>query len=603
MDINRIKLLIWDLDETFWKGTLSEGEISPIKENIELVKNLTDIGIINSINSKNDMDQVEKKLNELGIRKYFVFLSVNWSAKGQRIQNQINAMQLRASNVLFIDDNHLNLEEAKYYNRDLMTAKPEDLVSIYEIVNEIEKKDKENRRLNQYKLLETKYAEQQQAISNEEFLFKSDIRVEIHKDCLNKVDRIYDLIIRTNQLNFTKNRIRKIQLIELLNDNSFEFGYVSVMDRFGDYGIVGFFACKNNRLEHFMFSCRTLGMGIEQYVYSELNYPELEISGQVISDLKYDFTPTWINQGIKRINFNKMGMDNQSQVKILFKGPCDLEQIFSYIEETNRIDCEFTYVNQKTGVLIEQHNHTSQIVEGITLNKDIKDSLINELPFSDENMFSDKMFKEKYDIVFLSMLTDGNLGLYQRKESDELIAFGEYYYPLTEESNWEGYVNGDIFTANCKFNLQILSDFSNKYNFIGRIPVQQIIKNLRIIREKLNPDCLLVLMTGSETPYEENRNPAYEGRHLIHKEMNEAIREFMKEHTNVEMIEFNSYIKEQSSFYNNINHFIKPVYYNVAKDVIKKINSKTIIDIGQESRFKLMVDYSKQIVKKMLNKV
>ena len=35
MDINSIKLVIWDLDDTFWKGTLSEGEIVPIPENIQ----------------------------------------------------------------------------------------------------------------------------------------------------------------------------------------------------------------------------------------------------------------------------------------------------------------------------------------------------------------------------------------------------------------------------------------------------------------------------------------------------------------------------------------------------------------------------------------
>ena len=49
-----IKLVIWDLDETFWKGTLSEGQIYPIKKNIEIIETLTKRGIINSIVSKND---------------------------------------------------------------------------------------------------------------------------------------------------------------------------------------------------------------------------------------------------------------------------------------------------------------------------------------------------------------------------------------------------------------------------------------------------------------------------------------------------------------------------------------------------------------------
>ena len=54
-----IKLLIWDLDETFWKGTISDGEITPVPENIELVKHLTDRGIVNSICSKNDYEKTK----------------------------------------------------------------------------------------------------------------------------------------------------------------------------------------------------------------------------------------------------------------------------------------------------------------------------------------------------------------------------------------------------------------------------------------------------------------------------------------------------------------------------------------------------------------
>lgn len=56
IDFSKIKLIIWDLDETFWKGILSEGPISPIKENLSLLQTLTDHGIVNSICSKNDYE-------------------------------------------------------------------------------------------------------------------------------------------------------------------------------------------------------------------------------------------------------------------------------------------------------------------------------------------------------------------------------------------------------------------------------------------------------------------------------------------------------------------------------------------------------------------
>ena len=38
IDIKTIKLIVWDLDDTFWTGTLSEGGATSIAENIQLVK-------------------------------------------------------------------------------------------------------------------------------------------------------------------------------------------------------------------------------------------------------------------------------------------------------------------------------------------------------------------------------------------------------------------------------------------------------------------------------------------------------------------------------------------------------------------------------------
>ena len=82
MDFSKLKLVIWDLDDTFWTGTLSEGGILPIERNISLVKSLTDRGIVNSICSKNDFQSVEVQLSEIGLWDYFVFPSVDWNLNG-----------------------------------------------------------------------------------------------------------------------------------------------------------------------------------------------------------------------------------------------------------------------------------------------------------------------------------------------------------------------------------------------------------------------------------------------------------------------------------------------------------------------------------------
>ena len=85
----QIKLIIWDLDDTFWKGTLSEGGVIIPDEHINLIKNLTDAGIVNSICSKNDWEPVKAELEKVGLLEFFVFPSVNWEPKGQRIKKLI----------------------------------------------------------------------------------------------------------------------------------------------------------------------------------------------------------------------------------------------------------------------------------------------------------------------------------------------------------------------------------------------------------------------------------------------------------------------------------------------------------------------------------
>ena len=118
---DKIKLVIWDLDETFWKGTFSEGNVEIPGQNRSLIALLTDIGIVNSICSKNDEKQVLDFLKKQGVAEYFVFPSINWLPKGARIKQLISDMQLRPANVLFLDDNPSNLGEAAYACPEIMT--------------------------------------------------------------------------------------------------------------------------------------------------------------------------------------------------------------------------------------------------------------------------------------------------------------------------------------------------------------------------------------------------------------------------------------------------------------------------------------------------
>ena len=591
----KIKLVIWDLDETFWRGTLSEGSVQIPEKHRELLIRLTDIGIVNSVCSKNDYETTMAFLKDCDVAEYFVFSSIDWSPKGQRVQRLIADMQLRPTNVLFLDDNPSNLGEVQHSCPEIMTGGPELIPALIADAAKAVTKDPGHKRLQQYRVLEEKRQAQESFSSNEEFLYQSNIRVEISNDCIPNRDRIHDLILRSNQLNFTKIRSTAEELLELLNNPAICCGQVSVQDNFGDYGIVGFYALQDHRLIHFVFSCRTLGMGIEQYVYNSLGRPELTASGEVISDLSSDILPGWINQNRVGSDAQKMQIHNLSAHTVLVKGPCDLFQVYPYIANTELFDTEFTHTTDR-GVTVESTGHTTHIVEALRLTAEQRQRVLDEVPFAHEDMYRDNIYRYGYKAVFISILTDANLGVYRRKETGERLAIMEYLHPLTDPECWDKIISGEYSHAGFAFTEEILRDFSEKYEFIGRNTPEQVVENLSYIRKNLPTDCMLTIMLGGELYYEKNTFEAYRDRHLVHKAMNDAIRAWAVGQNNVRLIDVNRYLLDQSSFYDHFNHYIKPVYYAMAQEMVAIVNEATGSMIRNTSSAKMILIRLKEML-------
>jgi FkbH-like protein len=336
MIANKVKLVVWDLDETFWHGTLSEEGITPIPRNSEIVRELSTRGIINSISSKNEYQQTKAKLIELGIWDYFVFPSISFGPKGKAVAELIEAAALRAENVLFLDDNPMNLEEVKFFNPGIMTGHPKDaLDGLLDHPHLKGKPDPELARLKQYRFLQDKFETRSAStLSNEEFLRASNIRIQIDHDIDANFDRVVELINRTNQLNYTKQRLETPESLAEFREELNAFGYyagcVRAVDSYGDYGLIGFFLmqrrAKFKRLVHFAFSCRTMNMGIEQYIYEMLNKPDIEIEQPVSYGLDTYASIDWIRVGDQASE----GVANGNDKPLLLVGGCDLMQLANY---------------------------------------------------------------------------------------------------------------------------------------------------------------------------------------------------------------------------------------------------------------------------------
>jgi len=596
IDIQSIKLIIWDLDDTFWKGTLSEGGIVLPEENAKLLNDLTDCGIINSICSKNEFEPTIKRLQELDVWDLFVFPSINWESKGPQLKDKLDKMALRPVNVLFIDDNPSNLGEAKHYLSDIQVAGPEVIVDLIEQVSSLEKKDLQHKRLKQYKILEEKETASKSFSSSEDFLYSSQIQVEIKRDCIEKIQRIHELLLRSNQLNYTKKRIGIEELEAILKDKAYDCGYVTVKDRFGDYGIVGFFAEKEGKLEHFLFSCRTMGQKIEQWVYAQLGFPKLEVIGEVRTQLNMKECPRWINQSESPVTEAQESPNELLSCSILMKGPCDLSHSVVYIKGSDQIDTEFTYIRDDNGQIINAHNHSVHIEGLYTYTDSEKEEIARDCIFIDPAMLSGSFFTKRYELIVLSTLIESSYHIYRKKGTNLRVVFGGY--DLTNPDYWNGYINGSIYTGGNKFTEAYLRAFSEKYECVGITTPEMYITFLQKCLRWLPEETSLCLILGATS--------IYEGEEIAkkrHRQLNDAVKAFSFNHPRIKYIEIDDCVKDSSDFADGINHLSARAYYELAKKLLDVIQAVTGKKMDSYSSRIVLVDNLTLKVRKILKKV
>lgn len=178
-----------------------------------------------------------------------------------------------------------------------------------------------------------------------DFLRESDIRVRLDFELERNLDRVVELINRTNQLNFTKARLpeahqdARAAAVKLISAPFNQGALVHVRDRYGDHGYCGIYIYDSEarRLVHFCFSCRILGMGVEQWVYQKLQRPHLNVSGEVLSNVFDETLPyDWITLESERIAEDGAVLQSRQFPfeAITARGGCETGAIIHYFAAT-----------------------------------------------------------------------------------------------------------------------------------------------------------------------------------------------------------------------------------------------------------------------------
>lgn len=125
------KAIVLDLDDTLWKGTISEVGIDKIKKNLyseqgtpfitfmKFVKNLAnELGIFVVICSRNDSKLVESTIEELDdnifpLKNQIDYIIANNNDKSENIIKIAEQLSILPNSIVFIDDNQIVRDEVK----------------------------------------------------------------------------------------------------------------------------------------------------------------------------------------------------------------------------------------------------------------------------------------------------------------------------------------------------------------------------------------------------------------------------------------------------------------------------------------------------------
>lgn len=554
----KIKLVIWDLDNTLWRGTLAEGDTPAlIPERAEIIKNLTAVGVVNSICSKNNFEQAQKLLREFGLWEYFIFPKISFEPKGQMVQSILQQMHLRAENTLFFDDEPSNLQEVSFYNPGINALHESNCEKIFSSLPKSNNPTPDHPRLQQYKQLERKTTVQDSFSDNEDFLRSSDIRLEFAAVSNQKLfERLCELTERTNQLNFTKNRMSPQDLLELLKNPNVETKLIHAVDNFGDYGFIGFYSLYQRNLIHFVFSCRIMNMGIENFVYEYLGYPKIKVVGDTASKLSRSDHIDYI----RIVSGSKIDSDadsiekiltEESQINIFALGACDLFHPIAYFSLPNN------YLFYECNVFLGNERGVNVGTEYIRSQCDMSDDEKNFCRrhfhnYTRSNVFKSRIFDGIWDYVIISFHDDLIYKTYVHRDNPNLRV------SLDEDPE---------FIEKCVINVPAgtKADWLKKNFTEGQyITPERFEENLLWISSKLPEKTKIVLINGPTMDFFREKLPhCPAAREQIFK-LNEVMARICETHADrFCLVDINSVIRSMDDITNYIFHLKAHTAFNL----------------------------------------
>ena len=111
-----MKCVVWDLDNTLWTGILADlgpDELTLAEGVRDMIDQLDERGILQSIASKNDHDDAWRVIEHLGLDQMFLHPAIHWGPKSESIRSIANALNIGVDTPAFIDDSEVERAQVK----------------------------------------------------------------------------------------------------------------------------------------------------------------------------------------------------------------------------------------------------------------------------------------------------------------------------------------------------------------------------------------------------------------------------------------------------------------------------------------------------------
>lgn len=316
------KCLVLDLDNTLWGGVVGDDGIDGIQLGDDYPGNvykafqrrllaLSDRGILLAIASKNEreiVDQVFREHPDMLIRWDDIAAArINWQDKSQNIRELAMELNLGVDALVFFDDNPVERAEVRVNAPEVNVMDVpndplafEDTLAAAGFFDQATLSAEDRQRTVMYRHEVQRRQLSARATTLDEFLESMDMRATVGHAGPTTLNRIAQLVGKTNQFNLTTRRHSQAELAAKSEDGSHVVAWLRLHDCFGDQGLVavGILAQEGSsaRIDTLVMSCRVMNRRVEQAL---LAYLAEEASRLDCATLVGEYRPTKKNAVVK----------------------------------------------------------------------------------------------------------------------------------------------------------------------------------------------------------------------------------------------------------------------------------------------------------------